>query len=418
MNPPPFVTNPDGRTGYNNPDGTFVELSRADYDKMISSAQQSGTNPLPFDPKGFDKDAMRTSPFNPNDYNQDALRTLPLAPKGYDIKSDIRTLPFDPKGNGYGNSIPSFIPAPLPTSTDPIEMQTLKAQQIPQNNNWMNNITIPQFQSGQPQMPLQKPQLAIPQSQNIPLAGNNNGVIEGIKSNLNNATIEAPVDDGTGTGSGGAKNALMGMGANAITGLAQTIAPDTYDQRVGMSKPGLGQFGNLQFTSMGASLGPAGAAVGLGVDAVKNTIGYFKNKQAYNTATNKADAMDWRNKMLSNQQPDYTGLAREGIEVAELVPVELEKSETVIQPESNGSYKTLFRTSDDGPTHEQGGIKLNLPVDALVFPKKYDNKLNKALEKGNNEDNWNELEKIKDLMLSNASKAYKAGKPYSSGGKQ
>ena len=304
-----------------------------------------------------------------------------------------------------------------PTLVDNFQIGSQMGNTLSQANmsnaqmNPLSAMPLPQVQMQQPVV-AQAPQPMPVQEQQ--------GVIGGIQNALNTAqqdklVSDAAVEPKAGMSSG-MRNSLIGLGANAVTGIAQTIAPDSYDQRVGMAKPGLGQFGNLQMTAMGASLGPVGAAVGFGVDAIKNTIGYFKNKQAFNVAENKADMMDWRNKMLTNQQPDYTGLAREGIEVKAMVPVELERSETIVT-QDKGGYNIYGRTPENGPTHEQGGIPLELPEGALVFPKKYDKGLSEAMQHGGKTGDWSMMDYMKNVMKKNAAKAYEQGKPYSSGGK-
>jgi hypothetical protein len=111
-----------------------------------------------------------------------------------------------------------------------------------------------------------------------------------------------------------------------------------------------------------------------------------------------------------NTSYNYGGQAKN------MVPVELERSETIVT-QDKGGYNIYGRTPDDGPTHEQGGIPMKLPEGALVFPKKYDEGLAAAMKEGGETGDWKMMDSIKKLMKTNAAKAYEEGKPYSSGGK-
>lgn len=87
--------------------------------------------------------------------------------------------------------------------------------------------------------------------------------------------------------------------------------------------------------------------------------------------------------------------------------VEIERSERVYTPDG----KLIMETPANAPTHEQGGVKVTLPVGSLVFPKKY----YKALDAASG---LPEFKKIAQTMLNDAEKAYLRGEPYSSGGKR
>jgi hypothetical protein len=211
------------------------------------------------------------------------------------------------------------------------------------------------------------------------------------------------------------KGALLGLGAAGISALGSTIAPDQYDPRVGMEKPSpIKAMTNLQFTQMGSSFGPAGAAVGFGVDLAKNIVGFAKHKAQYKAAEQKADFTDWRNETMTGMQTDYTGLAREGIEV-EMIPVEIERNERVYVKTPTG-YQLYTETPNNAPKHEQGGIKTELPQGALVFPKDYFNDLDTVTSRNGMITNSIKFNEIKEKMLKNAKTAALAGKPYSSGG--
>lgn len=422
MNPPntpPYVIGPDGKTlGFYDAQGNFIPS-----DAMTKYGD-------PYLNQGMDRRAYPLSMFQ--------AHASPYATAG--IMQQYNS-PFTPK-------------APTEQAIEDIKASLANVQ--------MNQ------QVQQPTLPVTQPQGTAQD-------------ITGISDALKNAEV-VPTSGAPAQGTGmtpGARNAYIGLGANAITALSGIAAPNQYDYRVGMEKPGLGQFGNLTFTGMGASLGPAGAAAGFGVDMVKNAVGYFKHKQQYNTAENKADFMDWRNKLMQTQMPDYTGLARDGIEIKpenrgkftnwaeehgmgvqeaankvmsntdeypasvvkmanfaknaaswgregmeaesdgdadDKVPVEIERNERVYTKTPYG-YALHMETPPDAPTHEQGGIKTELPVGALVFPKQYFNELDKAEKQGMQFGDWSLFNDVKEKMKQNAKEAYQQGKPYSTGGK-
>lgn len=102
----------------------------------------------------------------------------------------------------------------------------------------------------------------------------------------------------------------------------------------------------------------------------------------------------------------------------EAVPVEIEANERVYTKNPDGSYELYGSTPPDAPKHEQGGVKLELPEGALVFPKNYYRQLDQAMKYGGETGDWSKMEKVEKIMKHNANKAYESGKPYSSGGKQ
>ena len=101
---------------------------------------------------------------------------------------------------------------------------------------------------------------------------------------------------------------------------------------------------------------------------------------------------------------------------SEQVDVEIEAEELVLRPQEDGSYEIVTETSEDAPTHEEGGVDITLQEGDLVFPKKYINKVKKALAKGEETGDYSDVDKLSEQMQKSAYKAYKDGKPYSSGG--
>lgn len=61
---------------------------------------------------------------------------------------------------------------------------------------------------------------------------------------------------------------------------------------------------------------------------------------------------------------------------------------------------------------------MDLPEGSLVFPKQYYEELDIAMRHGGLTGDWSKMNQVKNKMKKNAHKAYKEGKPYSSGGAQ
>jgi hypothetical protein len=112
------------------------------------------------------------------------------------------------------------------------------------------------------------------------------------------------------------KGSLIGAGANLVSKGIRTLAPDTYNQRVGMENPNaVGTIlGDTTMTQLGSSIMPGiGTAIGGGLDLIKNIFTYGKKKAAYDAGVRKANFSDYRDNLVSNREQDYTGLARHGI---------------------------------------------------------------------------------------------------------
>lgn len=123
--------------------------------------------------------------------------------------------------------------------------------------------------------------------------------------------------------SGQATSAIAGAGVGLASSLIKAGAPDKYDQRVGMSKPNLGGnlFGDATFTQVGlnpalmAATGGISALVGGGVDLIKNSVKYAKQKDKYENKKLATDTMQSIDDARENMKPDYTGYARFGAQV-------------------------------------------------------------------------------------------------------
>ena len=146
----------------------------------------------------------------------------------------------------------------------------------------------------------------------IPLTEDQSTVF-GIQSNLMNAQApEQPTDAGDMGGGSFLSNLTP---TDAITGLAQLSTnmsgKGVYDQKLGIEKPSIAQFGDLSATGAGAKIGGiGGAAIGFGVDFLKNMAAYKEQNQQYQSARQK---YDMRNKLDTMQQgagADYTGLTQ------------------------------------------------------------------------------------------------------------
>lgn len=208
-----------------------------------------------------------------------------------------------------------------------------------------------------------------------------------------------------------------------LNGVMQQAAPTTYDPRVGMAKPNpLQTMTNLQMTGIGANFGPVGAGIGFAADMGINALTLRNQQRQYNQAVSRADLMDGIANMQQQQQPDYTGYARYGAMAMPMsmpkfgmggsVPVEMEADELVVIPKPDGTFERYMATSPNAPSHEQGGVKANLPPGALVFNGKYKPMVEQALASGDNQ----AVAKLAQQMLAESAQAKQQGQPYSSGG--
>lgn len=126
--------------------------------------------------------------------------------------------------------------------------------------------------------------------------------------------------DGGGKGGafkGTATTAAIGGGIGAASKLIGSLAPGNYDERVGMTDPNLigTVLGDATFTQMGSSFGPAGMAIGGGIDLVKNIVKYAKQKDVYSNKKLATNTMQSIDDARENMKPDYTGYARFGTQV-------------------------------------------------------------------------------------------------------
>jgi hypothetical protein len=312
--------------------------------------------------------------------------------------------------------------------------------QMPQQNPKVNTQTTQL--TGTPQMPnniIDK----FGMQPNFPQVGNPQGdglsVVQGIQDQLEGATSDPTVVGDAGAGGQNALNPNLvkggiGMGAALVSALGTKMGRG-YDYRVGMERPSLAKsMSDLQFTQMGANLGPLGAGVGLIADTAKNLSAFQKHRSQFNKAETKADFYDARNDMMAEQMPDYTGLAKYGMKVqggygAKMgmggssymqmggqVPAELERDEIVYVPTADGGYQEYMETSADAPKHEDGGVKTTLPEGAVVFPGQFKKEAMAAFTYGGKTGDWSKFNGVKDTMLKRANKAFMDGKPYSSGG--
>lgn len=113
---------------------------------------------------------------------------------------------------------------------------------------------------------------------------------------------------------------------------------------------------------IGSTFGPVGTAIGAGVGLVKGLFGHFKEKKDENAAET-AEHVAWANNAQNFQQGynPYTATLEFGGMAPGMNPnVELEKEETFQSP--NGAVGQV-----DAPTHEQGGIEMNLEPGTRVW---------------------------------------------------
>ena len=216
------------------------------------------------------------------------------------------------------------------------------------------------------------------------------------------------------------RNAIINAGTGAISLLGDAIAPEQYNKTAGVTRPTvLGEFTNLEATGLGATVGgPVGAGIGLALDITKNALSYKRKMNAYNQGVNKAELSNGISDRINSMQPDYTGYARDGLQVNPLdgdsQNVEMERNEIVIVPTKNGGFEKYTETGPDEPTHEQGGVEEELPAGALVFPEKYKAMIEEALAQGDTET----IKKLAAQMMQESQQASAQGRPFSNGAEQ
>lgn len=241
----------------------------------------------------------------------------------------------------------------------------------------------------------------------------------------NAAQAVNPMNGGTPSQKAGG---IIGLGSSLVTAFGQML-PKVYDTRVGMQRPNFARsMSDATYTGMGAAVGgPWGALVGGIIDTGKNIGSYFNEKGKYNTAVNRFQNDNAMQQRLDTMAPDYTGAAKYGMKVGEIpkyqmggnvpayqsggqaVPVELEDNEAIIMPQPDGSYQWLGKTSANAPSHEQGGVNMNLPEGALVFPGKYVKELKEAHAAGD----WSSIKAMEGRMMQESNEAARQGKPFS-----
>lgn len=202
--------------------------------------------------------------------------------------------------------------------------------------------------------------------------------------------------------------------STGIQAAGQVLGDTPYDQRIGMEQPSLmKRMTDTTFATMGSTFGPMGTLAGGVIDFGKNLVGFMTDKGQFRDARKAADLND--DLRYRNLQPDYTGMARYGTKVkqqmafgGQTAPVTMEDNETIVMPTQQG-YMMVGQTSNNAPSHEQGGVTKELPVGSLVFPEKYKEPVEQALATGNNQ----AMDAMANSMMLESELAAKQGKPFS-----
>jgi hypothetical protein len=222
-------------------------------------------------------------------------------------------------------------------------------------------------------------------------------------------TTTTPPDGGGKGGAfkGTATTAAIGGGIGAASKLIGSLAPGNYDERVGMTDPNLigTVLGDATFTQMGSSFGPAGMAIGGGIDLVKNIVKYAKQKDVYSNKKLATNTMQSIDDARENMKPDYTGYARFGTQVNNPYLNKNFNIGTQVNKSNINKYKVGGNTDPEEPKKsyesaapgsivlDSGGIESNNPVkekenatntmQSIYNSKGYQDKLNRELSKSN-----------------------------------
>jgi hypothetical protein len=357
---PPFITGPDGRTGYYQ-NGQFVEMNQQQYNSQFNPTANLINGGNPFTPQApvtqpqqeVQIGTMPQGMTNEQKLGVQSNNTVPLDENATNLRFGQHS-----QGMGFTNNNGQFFPSNAMSAsghpmikgqgvTNPIWDYTgQKANNMQQTQQGVSDVVNT---NGNP--------YGGAGTMNTAGAGAGLGNIFGsfgggasaaeAGAGLGNAGVGAAgagaglgsaagSGAGAGLGSAGAaavnnaptvtpkpgmtalqKSQLTGMAINAGAKLVNTMLPGKYDDRVGMTKPNaVGTIlGDGTFTQIGSTFGPVGLAVGGAVDLVKNTIKYKKNKDIYQNKKLGVDTQDQMRDASESSKVDFTGYARYGTEV-------------------------------------------------------------------------------------------------------
>jgi hypothetical protein len=330
---PPLMTLPDGRTGYYDTNtGEFIEATLAQYNALTGASSNPFAVPQP------NIQQQQAVPFG----TMPQTNEQKVSQQSGQVFMDYRgpNLPYGQydQGLGFKDARGNFVPSTASTKTGAaligkpqmgLSMPVWNFNADSNQGNIMSNMFAPQQAV---QQPTQQPVTTAP---NIggELSAQAQQFLLGQKTTDNTGTENAGGGGASGSWdeadpkkiglSKDMKYNLASMGVGIGTNLIKTAAPGNYDERVGMTKPNaVGSiFGDGTFTQIGlnpALMGATGgmsAVAGVGVDLIKNTIGYKMQLDKYNNKKIGVGAQEGMQNQRSQMGYDYTGYARYGTEV-------------------------------------------------------------------------------------------------------
>ena len=346
---PPFITY-NGQTGYFQ-NGQFIPATREQYDGLFNG------NPFMNNPM-FSNLAGRQQPLQQGQIVEPAMSNeQKIAQQSSNVPLEgTSSIQYGMTDQGLGfNQGKTFYPSTAMTKTgmalignpalgitaNPYELQGAHNPYAPQAA-LVQQQALQQAIDNNQQQTVQGPQV---QQTGVPLNLSKDGIFGAIQNPFVSQTetpeaivTESKADGMIGPMSGGkapvvsnvtetatpvkskmtnAQSQGLGMLIGAGAKLVKAVAPDNYDERVGMTKPNMiGTLaGDATFTQLGSAFGPVGLAVGGGVDIVKNILAYAKQKDKYDNKKIGVNTMQSMDDARESMKPDYTGYARYGAEV-------------------------------------------------------------------------------------------------------
>lgn len=346
---PPFITY-NGQTGYFQ-NGQFIPATREQYDGLFNG------NPFMNNPM-FSNLAGRQQPLQQGQIVEPAMSNeQKIAQQSSNVPLEgTSSIQYGMTDQGLGfNQGKTFYPSTAMTKTgmalignpalgitaNPYELQGAHNPYAPQAA-LVQQQALQQAIDNNQQQTVQGPQV---QQTGVPLNLSKDGIFGAIQNPFVSQTetpeaivTESKADGMIGPMSGGkapvisnvketatpvkskmtnAQSQGLGMLIGAGAKLVKSVAPDNYDERVGMTKPNMiGTLaGDATFTQLGSVFGPVGLAVGGGIDIVKNILAYAKQKDKYDNKKIGVNTMQSMDDARDSMKPDYTGYARYGAEV-------------------------------------------------------------------------------------------------------
>jgi hypothetical protein len=426
---PPFTTL-NGQTGYFDNSGQFVAASQEQYNQQFGMLQQFGNNPFISAQQTFTQQpqSIQQGAIQPPMAGQMTNEQKVMQAQG-DNSSMLGNMPYVQKGNELGvQKGKSFFPYnastasghPLNTATNTVfnayDLTTNRKNDIVnpyaaqsalmQSQNaasFLNNLSNKPAAPAAPTQAQVTSPITTGATEIIPAptteqaeGGNwfsnmfNKPSVEGVPAadNITNVVEKGPglfkqSKDFFGSEAGQATSAGIGAGLGIATSLAARNA-SVYDQRVGMSKPNaLGTIASdSTVTQIGlnpalmAATGGLSAVAGLTIDDIKNSIKYVKQKDKYENKKLAVDTMQSLDDARENIKPDYTGYARNGIQVSNPYLQAQAGTEVIVDKKKintdSKEYKEMY-ASGNLMRVDEGGMPTMTTEDLVITGQMTDN---------------------------------------------